>query len=65
MLSHDNLTWSINAVMYKMRASGLIVSDLERQVSYLPLSHVAGLLVDVMAHYGVGHQIFFARPDAL
>jgi long-chain-fatty-acid--CoA ligase ACSBG len=34
-------------------------------VSYLPLSHIAGLLFDIMNHYFNTHELYFARPDAL
>ena len=36
-----------------------------RVVSYLPLSHIAGLMFDVIAHIKFGHKLYFARPDAL
>lgn len=36
-----------------------------RIVSYLPLSHIAGLAVDLMSHLYSGHELYFARPDAL
>lgn len=36
-----------------------------RVVSYLPLSHIAGLAVDLMSHIYAGHELYFAKPDAL
>ena len=36
-----------------------------RIVSYLPLSHIAGLAVDVIAQIAFGHEVYYARPDAL
>jgi long-chain-fatty-acid--CoA ligase ACSBG len=36
-----------------------------RLVSYLPLSHVAGLFVDLVTSLMSGYHIFFAQPDAL
>jgi len=29
------------------------------------LSHIAGLAVDIMAQVMSGHELYFARPDAL
>lgn len=37
----------------------------QRVVSYLPLSHIAGLCFDVLAHIIGGSELYFARPDAL
>jgi long-chain-fatty-acid--CoA ligase ACSBG len=37
----------------------------ERIVSYLPLSHVAAQLIDIVTSLFGGTQVFFAGPDAL
>jgi long-chain-fatty-acid--CoA ligase ACSBG len=42
-----------------------VMSCNNRVVSYLPLSHIAGISVDVLTHYLTGHEVYFARPDAL
>ena len=34
-------------------------------LSYLPLSHIAGLATDLIGPLLGGSQIYFARPDAL
>ena len=34
-------------------------------MSYLPLSHIAGLIFDVISHSFVGFKLYFAKPDAL
>lgn len=34
-------------------------------VSYLPLSHVAGLFADLITPVMSGYQVYFAQPDAL
>ena len=34
-------------------------------ISYLPLSHVAGLMLDVVAAVVCGNTVWFAQPDAL
>ena len=36
-----------------------------RIVSYLPLSHIAGLCFDIINHLFNGCELYFARPDAL
>jgi long-chain-fatty-acid--CoA ligase ACSBG len=39
--------------------------DNEKLVSYLPLSHVAAQMIDIIASMIYGFQVFFANPDAL
>lgn len=60
MLSHDNITWTSAA------SSGLadICAD-DSIVSYLPMSHIAAQLTDLMSPLLVGMEVSFARPDAL
>jgi len=41
------------------------VGEEERIVSYLPLSHIAGLAFELLAVIYVGGSIYFAKPDAL
>lgn len=36
-----------------------------RLISYLPLSHVAGLFGDIITPVMTGYHVFFALPDAL
>jgi len=50
MLSHDNLVWeSYPLIAEVIKSDPLQPMYSNRVVSYLPLSHVAGLSVDVMA----------------
>jgi len=66
MLSHDNCTWEAIPMMRAvMMSDPSIPENQHRVVSYLPLSHIAGLSVDIMAHINSGHELYFARPDAL
>lgn len=61
MISHDNFVWT-------MKSSDIFHNRPkipERIVSYLPLSHAAGLLADLIAPLLNGFHVFFARPDAL
>lgn len=66
MLSHDNLVWESYPLIAEISKSDpLTPINSNRVVSFLPLSHVAGLSVDVMGHLFGGHELYFARPDAL
>ena len=52
MLSHDNFTWT-STIMTKMmeRDRPDACGPVGRMVSYLPLSHIAGLFFDVGLHF--------------
>lgn len=66
MLSHDNLCWEAIPMMNEaVKSDPSIPISGHRVVSYLPLSHIAGLAVDLMSHLYAGHELYFARPDAL
>lgn len=66
MLSHDNLCWEAIPMMNEVIKSDPSIPIIaHRVVSYLPLSHIAGLAVDVMSHVFAGHELYFAKPDAL
>jgi long-chain-fatty-acid--CoA ligase ACSBG len=66
MISHDNLSWMAKSAQTRFRqASAEAWGPSERIVSYLPLSHIAGLLFDVISHSLGGGTVYFARPDAL
>jgi long-chain-fatty-acid--CoA ligase ACSBG len=60
MISHDNLTWTATVIcdQYKIEATDSLVS-------YLPLSHIAGFMLDITAPIMTGAKIYFAQPDAL
>mmetsp|Transcript_23776 Transcript_23776/g.67680 ORF Transcript_23776/g.67680 Transcript_23776/m.67680 type:complete len:774 (-) Transcript_23776:71-2392(-) len=69
MISHDNVIFeaaSLAAVLHKSRGFG--GEGEERVLSYLPLSHIAGMLVDVVIPLFVTTSLpgatcsFFARP---
>ena len=65
MLSHDNLMWTAEGAFNQLCSQANPFSHEERLVSYLPLSHVAGLVFDVLTHVNVGFKLYFAKPDAL
>ena len=48
MLSHDNIVFTAMTVVDMLKL------DKERVISYLPLSHIAGLMVDVFGVIGAG-----------
>jgi long-chain-fatty-acid--CoA ligase ACSBG len=69
MISHDNITYEAKVVSKVIGDScGFGMSgEQERALSYLPLSHVAGLMLDIVAPMaissGTSHAtLFFARP---
>lgn len=66
MLSHDNLSWETMCMLsMSERERPDAVGPQNRIVSYLPLSHIAGLAFDLLQHMGNVCEVFFARPDAL
>ncbi len=64
MLSHDNMVWTAFALSTAMRR-GFTIDENERHISFLPLSHIAGLIVDLFLHLYYEHTVYFAKPDAL
>jgi long-chain-fatty-acid--CoA ligase ACSBG len=64
MLSHDNILFNAKTIAAEILKD--IPEDVESKVvSYLPLSHIAGLQFDIVQQIIVGSQVFFAQPDAL
>merc|ERR1719240_1656045 len=61
MISHDNATWT--GKMLSKHIDGLLQTD--RVISYLPLSHIAAQILDVVGPILTGLTVTFARPDAL
>jgi len=68
MMSHDNLVWGAKNIL---KSSGLPTMD-HRVVSYLPLSHVAAQILDLIGPIvmtavepGFHGETWFAKPDAL
>jgi len=70
MISHDNIIFETNCVIKCLEPHdfGLEEEAQERILSYLPLSHVAGMMIDIIAPLtGTGLHpgwvtTFFARP---
>ena len=70
MLSHDNLIFNSTSVTFET----VMIAPPEvnrmpayehRMVSYLPLSHIAGLQMDLTNLIILGSQLYFAKRDAL
>jgi long-chain-fatty-acid--CoA ligase ACSBG len=62
MLSHDNITWTSWQIMSTFNIDPSVP---QRTVSYLPLSHVAGQMIDIYAPLITGGCTWFAQPSAL
>ena len=62
MLSHDNLTWEPYSITVHLEN---IQQGKEILVSYLPLSHVAGQMMDIFLPLTIAGTIYFADRDAL
>lgn len=61
MLSHDNLCWTAGKAVEN---AGLLYAS-EVQLSFLPLSHIAGSLTDIYGAMACAATVYFAQPDAL
>lgn len=49
MISHDNLVYEASTVVNELKSHEVAVKEEEeRIISYLPLSHVAGMMVDII-----------------
>lgn len=68
MISHDNIVFEASCVMTSIRNSGVGAGGAERIISYLPLSHIAGMMVDIIAPMYLTAcsngwcEVSFARP---
>ena len=51
--------------MVNAREKPSMVGPHNRIVSYLPLSHIAGLAFDILTHFYNVSELYFAKPDAL
>ncbi|KAF2346992.1 AMP-dependent synthetase/ligase, partial [Trinorchestia longiramus] len=60
MCSQDSITWSARAYadLYQFKSC-------EALVSYLPLNHIAGQVVDIYLSMPPAATVYFAPPDAL
>jgi long-subunit acyl-CoA synthetase (AMP-forming) len=66
MISNDNCTWTGKIFLpglYKDKPE--LWGPQSKLISYLPLSHIAGLAFDILSHIEIGFNLHFAKPDAL
>ena len=61
MISHDNLTWTSSNIIDHY----VDLNHEDRVISYLPLSHIAAQLIDIIAVMVLGGTTYFAQADAL
>ncbi|XP_052099586.1 long-chain-fatty-acid--CoA ligase ACSBG2-like isoform X2 [Mytilus californianus] len=61
MLSHDNATWVAVAIAKLFK----FVFGSEVIISYLPLSHIAAQMMDILIPVTMASAVYFAQPDAL
>jgi len=61
MISQDNLTWTVEVARQQY---GWQI-DKEESVTYLPLSHIAGAVIDIFVPFQAGGTVWFADRDAL
>lgn len=61
-MNHDNLTWNAYAIGKKLPA---VQYGREVLVTYLPLSHIAGQMVDIFLALTFACTVYFADKDAL
>jgi long-chain-fatty-acid--CoA ligase ACSBG len=60
MLSHDNITWTAKVVTNMIN-----MNQKDQIVSFLPLSDIATMIVDIYGPMCAGAQVSFAKPYAL
>ncbi|XP_018348118.1 PREDICTED: long-chain-fatty-acid--CoA ligase ACSBG2-like [Trachymyrmex septentrionalis] len=61
MLNHDNLLFTVRALLSVLH----VKEKSEVIVSYLPLSHVAGQIIDIIINIMLASTVYFADPNAL
>lgn len=70
MISHDNILWETSVINHVLTTNEIMChkEEEERLISYLPLSHVAGMMVDIITPIYVTAELpawmctYFARP---
>lgn len=61
MLSHDNITWQARNLV----ENHIQINDTDRIVSFLPLSHISGQMLDIYLPMFVGAAVYFAQVQYL
>jgi len=65
MVSHDNLVWTAGAILEHIKETGFGAGgDQEQMLSYLPLSHVAAQLMDVVRQCATRPHVCARRRES-
>lgn len=62
LISHDNFTWTVAPLAKRL---GISADSREILMSYLPLSHMAGQVVDIFMSIAVAATVFIAEKNAM
>lgn len=65
MLSHDNYYWTAKTSLMKLLQNGTEFGEDDCMLSFLPLSHVAAQLMDVVGAMIANIHVWFADSTAL
>lgn len=65
MVSHDGYLYLVNVTLDIFRIYNSTIDGKGRILSYLPLSHAAGQILDIMTAVKAGANVYFAHPSAL
>jgi long-chain-fatty-acid--CoA ligase ACSBG len=65
MVSHDGYLYLVKATIGSMGQYNSKLDGNGRILSYLPLSHAAGQILDLILAVKVGSNVYFAHPSAL
>jgi long-chain-fatty-acid--CoA ligase ACSBG len=65
MVNHDGYNFLSEAIIQRMRTYSTTMDGNGRMLSYLPLSHVAGQILDLIIGVKSGFNLFFAHPSVL
>ncbi|XP_060572293.1 LOW QUALITY PROTEIN: long-chain-fatty-acid--CoA ligase ACSBG2-like [Ruditapes philippinarum] len=61
MISHDSCTWTAEQTGKQLQYK----DGTEISVTFLPLSHIAAQMLDILMPLRFGTSVYFAQPDAL
>lgn len=62
MISHDNFTWTVKPLAKRL---GISADSQEILMSFLPLSHMAGQVIDTFLSISVAATVYVAEKNAM
>ena len=65
MVSHDGYVFLLEIILKAVRPYSSKVDGNGRMLSYLPFSHAAAQILDLMTAIKIGANVFFAAPTVL